>query len=88
VARLAAWVGARGLADRRPQCALLHASFLPVACQRVEPAQASDLFGSLFENQDLKPFNLFCNMVSHRAKKCCESYESDFGAAAVFSCSG
>jgi hypothetical protein len=36
VARLAAEVGAMGLARRRPQCALLHASILPVACQLVK----------------------------------------------------
>ena len=37
VARLAAGVGAMGITRRRrPQCALLHTSFLPVACQLVK----------------------------------------------------
>jgi hypothetical protein len=56
VRRLAAGVDVIGLTCHRLQCALLHASFLPVACKRVKRCGSEiSLEVSLHKSQD---FNL------------------------------
>jgi hypothetical protein len=59
VARVAAGVGAMGLTRRRPQYALFHVSFLPVACQLVKWYWSEiSLQVSLYNNQDLNFYKL------------------------------